>query len=836
MLFLMTGLASCNDKDDPQFEPKEYSFRVEVGNITDEGVVVKVIPDQESGTATWYCSVVEEDYFAQFPNDEAYLQDDLANLDKAELADLLKTGQQEIPFSKLTPSTNYVAYAYGLTVNGEATSALAKATFTTQNKTNPNPGDELTFEISVTNISLISADINITPSNNDDTYYFDVSTAKAFDGMSEEEIIADITDGLTADFLSQGPDGLTAEMLEMWAPLSPGTEYSVYAIGFDMQKGVTSKLKMQNFSTLEPTGEAPDLTFEVHVGDAEGNNTSTLVHSQAYSPQAVSGQIFAAPKEAIEPLLNQGATLDEIVSYNGMPLTEEELAKLVVEPGVGITFEVPPATTCMVIMKVTAEGGKSTVKSGEATTTEAQPSDLTFTFSVTDITSNSAVIDITPSNNTDTYFFDIQEKEIIDSYGGDLTSLIAAFDEAYASYGGVAGMVSQGPENYPMDGLSPNTEYSVIAFGYSGAATTGLSTYEFTTEEVVMSDLSFDITIDESAEPIPGGVNATITPSNNEDYYMIAFTLADEIDMLTSDAEIVTYYEDMYGAYIEWLTVAGQYQTLPTDFGGELACMPGADYYLVVFGYSGGATTPVTKVRFTAGAGPDPVGTEFSFNITDLTATTATVEVTASKEPVIYMWDIFTEEEYNQYGGTPQVMKDYVTEMFEYYAGAFTPAQIIAGLGAWYSGGYYEYQELEPGTTYLPFAVCVDANGNIVDEPVIGASFSTPAASTAGVRMDRRSSDNKFLRQMQPQTLTPAAIEQMKESRARFIAEPQHATRGAELAIPTSQHLRSLPIVSSGVAMMQPTETDTRQEAIKSIREALGSQAVKSPMRTAREI
>lgn len=841
MLFLATASAGCSDKDDPEpIDPTQYGFRVEVGNVTDQGAVVKVIPDQQSGAATWYCSIVKEEYFKKFSDDDAYLQDDLASLDKSQLQSLLKSGEQEVSFGNLTAATNYVAYAYGISADGEATSSLAKATFTTQSKTGPDPGDGLTFEISITNISMTAADIYFTPSDNEATYYFDVSPSEVFAGMTDEEIRTEIINNyVDAAYLTQGPDGYSAEMIAAYAPLTPGKEYCAYAIGYDAQKGATSELALKRFTTLEPTGEAPELTLEVRAGDADGNNTSSSIYCHAYSPQAVSGRILAAEKATVDQLLAQGATLDDLISYNGSALTAEEMAMLVVEPGLGFTFEVPASTELTVIMKVVSEGGMATIKSADVTTTAVQPSDLTFSFSVTEITTSSANIEVTPSNNEETYFFDIQEKAVIDSFEGDMNEIVAAFNQAYAQYGGIVGMLSQGPESYPITGLSSNTTYYVLAFGYSGGPTTELATYEFTTEAPVMSDLTFEITIDENAEPIPGGVNATITPSDPAAYYLFAFTLADDIDMMTSDAEIVAFYEEMYGPYISYLLVAGQYQTLPTDFGGELALMPGAEYYLVVFGYDGGANTPVTKVRFTAGAGPDPTGTEFTFSVSDLTATTATIDVTASQEPVIYMWDIFTEQEYNDYGGTPQVFTTYIQELFDYYSAAYTPAQIIAGLGAWYSGANYAYQELEAGTTYIPFAVCVDAKGNIIGEAAVGESFTTLAAGTAGVRADRTSAPERFFRQMQPQSLTPAAIEQLMQSRARLTAEPQSSVRdvrGAELVIPTGRTLHAMPILRSEISSMPVTQARVQTPENRSIRTVIGNLHQSSQMRTERAI
>lgn len=80
--------------------------------------------------------------------------------------------------------------------------------------------------------------------------------------MSEDEILADVLDAIIPAYLTQGPDGYPAEMFEGMLALKPGTEYYVYAIGYDAEKEEpTSELQMYKFSTTAPTGEAPDLTF-----------------------------------------------------------------------------------------------------------------------------------------------------------------------------------------------------------------------------------------------------------------------------------------------------------------------------------------------------------------------------------------------------------------------------------------------------------------------------------------------------------------------------------------------------------------------------------------------
>ena len=110
-----------------------------------------------------------------------------------------------------------------------------------------------------------------------------------------------------------------------------------------------------------------------------------------------------------------------------------------------------------------------------------------------------------------------------------------------------------------------------------------------------------------------------------------------------------------------------------------------------------------------------------------------------------------------------------------------------------------------------------------------------PAAVTTSVRSDRRSSDNRFYRQMQSRPLSQAVLEQMKANRARFAAEPQRKVRGAELAIPTGRQLTGFPIISTSVATQNGTSVRP-QETMTSIRAIIGDKGKGLQMRTARKI
>lgn len=756
---LLLVAVGCKDSEKETPPPSQkYTFDIAVQDIRATDAAVKVTPSDE--LATYYCSVVKKVDFDKLGSDEAYLKDDIEYLKKeADNKDLtfknyLKTviakGSEPIKFITLEPSTDYYAYVYGITVDGQVTSDLKKAAFTTE--TAPEP-EGLTFEFKVENITMTAADINVIPSDDQAPYYFDVIMAAAYEGMSDEEILADVLADIIPAYLSQGPDGYPAEMFEDDLALKPGTEYLVYAIGYDAAKEEpTSELHMYKFSTTAPTGEAPDLTFSARAGDAAGNNTSTNIYCVAQSAAAVSAKIAILPKETVDEFIVMGASLENIVDANGQNLDSEDISALNAKGGLGLTISgeaIVPSMDYAVIFKVVSAGGMSTVKREDVSTTSGDnpSSDLTFSIAVTDLKATSATITVTPSNNTETYFFDIQPKKLVDEDYADDASLIAALDKTYvdAGYGGIAGMLSTGEDGFKPTTLEAGTSYYVLAFGYNTAATTAVTRHEFTTETTATSDLTLSIDIDAAAEPIPGGVTATITASNTEDPYMLDFMLADDIEAMT-DAEIISTVEEKYGAFISWLLVSGNYATAPTDFGGELAMMPGAEYYLVAFGYDGTtATTGVTKAKFTAGAGPDAAGTEFTFKVEDITSSGATVTVGASKEPVAYMWDVIPEAKYTELGGNAAALASFVENMFTLYGsdqyGNLTPTQIVAAAGAWYSGASYDYGSLLSKTSYRAFAACVDLTGKVIGTPAVSDPFTTLEAvvgsATAAVSYDK---------------------------------------------------------------------------------------------------
>lgn len=129
------------------------------------------------------------------------------------------------------------------------------------------------------------------------------------------------------------------------------------------------------------------------------------------------------------------------------------------------------------------ENGGNTDNPGGGETTET-----TFTITVSNVTSNSAAVSVVPSNNNETYYFDVYEKATVAQFGSleaFATALNSALSQQLATVGySFADALSKGPDAYEFTKLDAGTEYYAFAYGVTGDAvlTTAVNVVTFTTE------------------------------------------------------------------------------------------------------------------------------------------------------------------------------------------------------------------------------------------------------------------------------------------------------------------------------------------------------------------
>lgn len=173
-------------------------------------------------------------------------------------------------------------------------------------------------------------------------------------------------------------------------------------------------------------------------------------------------------------------------------------------------------------------GGNNSGSNGGENGGNGAVSQNTFIINVSNITSDSASVSVSPSNS-DTYYFDVIEKSTFDSYATSTqfaTEYVAFLKDLCEEIGYNFGdILSSGSDSYSFGELETNTNYYIFAFGVtaSGEVTTNVSVKAFKTLESSgnqgggnTSANTFTITVSDITSK---GAYIEVAPSNNDTYY-----------------------------------------------------------------------------------------------------------------------------------------------------------------------------------------------------------------------------------------------------------------------------------------------------------------------------
>ena len=208
----------------------------------------------------------------------------------------------------------------------------------------------------------------------------------------------------------------------------------------------------------------------------------------------------------------------------------------------------------------------------------------------------------------------------------------------------------------------------------------------------------------------------TVTPKDENMSYVAMIVEKSEYDAFESDYK----YQDDDLAWFEQraMTDGITLKEWLEDFlhvgffeDKEQGLMPGVTYYLYAYGlnYEGYFTTGVTKQEFVT---PEIQQNDLSFNIevTDIGLTKATVNVTADREDAVFFVNVFSPEQYQQWGGDETAFATHALALVDYYvAMGRTTEEMVANLG---SVGHASlvFDELMDNTEYMAYAVGIDEN------------------------------------------------------------------------------------------------------------------------------
>ena len=340
-------------------------------------------------------------------------------------------------------------------------------------------------------------------------------------------------------------------------------------------------------------------------------------------------------------------------------------------------------------------GEKTTSLYYEAFTTTPpyEGNDVTFDINI-ELNRALANISIQPSHEGVAYYHNITTREHFEQCGGDMNALVkdvvaTALDnylyweyteEEFFNYN-----TSYSAEVYEFEGMA-NTEYVVFAFKWDEAfePLSEVSYEWFKVDDIPPSDNKLAMTITNITQTT---FDIEVTTTNNDPYTIFAVPTL-EISKLTTDAQILKYIINNYGA--AELEVNRCEGPVKGTFSG---LEQNTEYLVLLFGYEAGvSTTSMVREKIHTAVAGDVEACQYSVEVTEIGDREAYVSITPTDYSVWYYWNVFEEST------TEEQIKEYILDLYNsyYYAD-------------YWEFGYYEVtqgsvqsyiSQLRPSTKY----------------------------------------------------------------------------------------------------------------------------------------
>lgn len=435
----------------------------------------------------------------------------------------------------------------------------------------PDPQPESYFKFEILSTEQTSVSFRITPVDTttpyvamiidkpyfdqfdtDDDYIYDDLAWFEEEAMYNGETLEEYLSGfLKTGVVEDSTDGLT-----------PNTEYYLYAYQLTPTGEILTDLEKVLFTTKD--FDKVDVTFEVSVSDIQYKGATINVKPSkkdaiyfvnAFTQEQVEewsyggADAYKAHLVALRDYyLGMNATTDQMIANlcfvgdGSLALDDLKSGVKYYAYAIGVNDDFLPNTDAEVV---------------EFTTLATEGSSLTFDVNISEVFYDHAEGVVTPSNNNEQYICSIQTAESLTWYDSEQDFMEAIIMDLEWWFGGVDAALHTGPTDIAtLNGLSPETDYVVVCFGYDGVPTTRLFSFPFTTAEANgnPADLVVTFNIDPSTITYDSAVIEAI-PSVGA-YYFLSYISKDEYDFGvtdagSSDAAIIAYANDEidYGAY-----------------------------------------------------------------------------------------------------------------------------------------------------------------------------------------------------------------------------------------------------------------------------------------------
>lgn len=303
-------------------------------------------------------------------------------------------------------------------------------------------------------------------------------------------------------------------------------------------------------------------------------------------------------------------------------------------------------------------------------TPEPEPEVPCYTIAVTDITTWSAKLAVSPQKSGLKYCSGIVSKHIADSLGsapelikyeiGKIKEAAELYETDYQEF--VKGYIKEGSSTASLNGFLSDTDYIAYAFTFSEDKLSGQDLVQsaFRTTKVTPVDCSFTIDVSNVTK---NTADIKVTPSNDGCEFFWDYVTASDYEKYGGDNGIIATNVDLIRRAVEIYQMAG-YSKSFKDFlsagpvaGTAKGLQGGREYVVVAFGLdpSGTGTTGIFKKTFTT-VKPEQSSLTFKTEVFDLKFNGAKIAFTPSNDNETYFTDCMDYETFSQFKSGDEVI------------------------------------------------------------------------------------------------------------------------------------------------------------------------------------
>lgn len=352
------------------------------------------------------------------------------------------------------------------------------------------------------------------------------------------------------------------------------------------------------------------------------------------------------------------------------------------------------------------------------TTLATELTEINFEIEVSEIGYDTAKVSVVPDNDKAIYFVNVFSYEDYEYYGGDESAFaehLTQLRNYYYNLGAtadqmVANLGFVGAKSLTVEKLKAGTKYMAYAIGIDERfiANSVATVVEFETVAAETSDLTFEV---ELTNIEYDHIEGSVTPSNNDDTYICSVQYASALEWSESEEALV---ESIVNDITAWGNIEDSLRKGVMSLDGISGLQSETDYIIVCFGYDGAPTTAPHITHFTTPeATGNPEDLVVEFEVSDITHNS--VKVTTIPSVGVYYFTYYVEKEefdllIDDYGSVDARVAYLANSEIDYGAEWFdcSRAEYLYDLGASLGKEKNFYNQLEPSTDYVAYAIAVD--------------------------------------------------------------------------------------------------------------------------------